>query len=197
MIIKAILMALILLGPAASVQAVTSTNWFQDQEHYTTYYDYKYHANIVEFFIHECTGQRSISYRFGFMVSNISNSYETGILNIGDFASPFSDRNKFQEAAIEMRLIVTRDPSTPGGEGDPTHDAHREVLSIFNDFKDERDELCDFVFWDEVKQFEAAFDIFLEDTSSRYAGTDLLSEFKIQINESEQSIRRLFIANPL
>jgi len=180
-----------------SARGAVEKNWFQDQEQYENYYNYKYYANIVEFLIHECTGSRSISYKLGFIVADISQSYELDLLKTPNFGSVFSDRNSFQEAAIEIRLMVTRNPDTPGGEGDPIHDAHREVLKIFREFSDERDLICDFIFWDEVRAFERASDIFMEDTRARFEGSRKFSTFRKETKESTEKLLHFFSENPL
>ena len=171
--------------------------FFQDQEQYETYFDYKYQNNKVEFFIFECTGKRNIAWKFGLINADIGNSLQRILLDVPDFESPFSELPVYKNLYIETRLMTSRNPDYLGGSGDPTHDAHRDVLRIFREFKDERDVLCDFVFWEQVLTLEQAVGILLKDTRNRYKGSEELAVFETEIAESLEALDRLFAANPL
>jgi hypothetical protein len=75
--------------------------------------------------------------------------------------------------------------------------AQKEVLRLMHIFRDEKNILCDYVFWEEVYRLDSITNELIEDAEIRKKGTPEFTEFTSQAEEGLVVLRRLFEANPL
>lgn len=75
--------------------------------------------------------------------------------------------------------------------------AQKDTARLFDDFKEDKDVLCDFLFWEEVLHLEKITDSLISDTKKRYHGTKQLDQFEFDIQDGLKILNRLFDNNPL
>ena len=171
---------------------------FEDQEQYELFYEFVYRSNVVESFILECTGERSVSFKFAFATAPISNAFKREILGLKELApDPFTNKELSARLWDEIKLAVKRNPDDAGAVAEPVLMAQIVTLRQFDAFKEEQDVLCDFLFWEEVSLFESVTASLIRDTKDRKKGTPQLQEFESAVHEGSATLHRLFAANPL
>ncbi|MHB1115576.1 hypothetical protein [Sideroxydans sp.] len=170
---------------------------FEDAQQYGSFYDFVYQSNVVESYLLECTGDRSVAYKFAFATAPISNSYKREILGLNGIAKdPFTNKPLSRRLWDEVKLAVTRKPDPQKNLSEPVLMAQMEVLRQFNDHQEQKDTLCDFVFWDEVTHLAEAIDTLMRDVRNRQSGSSALIEFEKEAKVGLEVIDRLFKANP-
>lgn len=170
---------------------------FEDAQQYGAFYDFVYQNNVVESFLLGCTGDRSVSYKFAFATAPISNSYKREILGLNGIAQdPFTNKPLSRRLWDEVKLAVTRKPESKKDISEPVLMAQMEVLRQFKDYQDQKDTLCDFVFWDEVAHLEDSINELMSDTRNRRAGSPALVNFEKDAQKGLPTLFRLFSSNP-
>lgn len=171
---------------------------FDDQAQYELLYEFSYQSNIVESFFLECTGDRSVSYKFAFATAPISNGYKNDIMGLKGIApDPFANKSLAKRVWHEIRLAVTRNPEKEKYLVEPVLMAQKDVLRLMQTYRAEKDVLCDFVFWEEVLKLEDVTLELLRDAKRRKAGAPEFYAFEARTREGLPVLNRLFQANPL
>jgi hypothetical protein len=171
---------------------------FEDQAQFELFYEFTYRSNIVESFLLECTGTHDVSYKFAFATAPISNSYKHDILGLqGLVPDPFSNKPLRKRLWDEILLKLTRNYKKEDDFSDPVLMAQKEVLRLMHIFRDEKNILCDYVFWEEVYRLDSITNELIKDAEIRKKGTPEFTEFTSQAEEGLVVLRRLFEANPL
>lgn len=195
---KNIFIALCLCCAASNALATEVRNYFADQQQFELFYEFTYRANVVESFLLECTGDRSVSYKFAFATAPVSNAYKSEILGMSGIASdPFTNKPLSKRLWDEIAFAVKRNPDYKDEFSEPVLMAQKDVLKMVKTYDSERNVLCDFVFWEEVLKFEDVTDALIRDAVSRKQGAPELSEFEKRIKPGVLVMKRLFKANPL
>lgn len=192
---------LVLFWLAAPVYADGTADPFEDQYQYELFYEFTYQANVVESLLLECTGERAVSYKFAFATAPISNSYKREILGLdGLVPDPFTGK-PLKRLYDEIRLMFSRDHTSDDADArsaaEPVLMAQKDVLRLMAEFPEEKDALCDFVFWEEVIAFEAATEKLLQDAKTRKRTSIQHAAFNEATEKGLVVLNRLFDANPL
>ena len=171
---------------------------FADQLQYELFYDFTFQANVVERFVLECTGDHDLWRTFGYATAPISNSYKHDILGMeGLVPNPFNDSSLLKSLWSEFILNLTENTDRNKGTSDPVLAAQIETVRLFNLLENDKDGLCDFVFWEEVEMLRVLTQELLDDTAARYAGTEKLKQFQDRADEGLPILRSLFRLNPI
>ena len=196
---RGIMLALCLLASGAiPAFAESSHNYFEDQLQYELLYEFTYQSNFVESLLLECTGERGVSYAFAFATAPISNNYKREILGVAGIApDPFTAKPLSKRLWHELKLAVTRDPNDQGDLAEPVLMAQKDVLRLMEQFRDEKDVLCDFVFWEEVLRLDDVTVELMRDAKRRKADTPEFLAFDEEARKGLVVLTRLFQANPL
>ncbi len=193
-----IFIALSLCCAASHAIAAKVNNYFADQQQFELFYEFTYRANVVESFLLECTGDRSVSYKFAFATAEISNSYKSEILGMSGIApDAFTNKPLSKRLWDEIAFAVKRDPEYKDDFSEPVLMAQKDVLRLVKTFNSEKNVLCDFVFWEEVLKLENVSDALIKDVNGRRGGTREFTEFNNRIKPGIVIMKRLFNANPL
>jgi hypothetical protein len=193
----AIFCAMLALGPGTAVSAdADPRKAFADQAQYEVFYEFEYQANVVERLIFECTADDDVWEIFAYATAPITNSYMDEVLGLGFGQEPFTDQSLGSLLWQELKLNLTRSSVAEGDPAEPRLMAQRDVLKLMKKVGEDRDTICDFVFWEEVGTFEETVDQLLEDTRSRL-DDEALGAFLARAEEGLPILRKLFAANPL
>ena len=185
-------------GSPLHAESTRMGNVFADQAQYELFYDFEFEANVVERFVLECTGDHDLWRTFGYATAPISNSYKHDILGMeGIVPNPFNESSLLKSLWSEFVLNLTENTDRNKGTSDPVLAAQIETVRLFNLLENDRDGLCDFVFWEEVEMLRALTQELLDDTAARYAGTEKLKQFQDRANEGLPILRSLFGLNPI
>ena len=184
---------------ATSVFAEKSDRHFEeDQLQFELFYEFTYRVNIVESFLLECTGDRSVSYKFAFASAPISNAYKSEILGLSGIApDAFTSKPLSRRLWDEVSLAVTRNYKDRDEFAEPILMAQQDVLRLVDGFRSEKNVLCDFIFWEEVLKLEDVTNELIRDAKVRKRGARVLKLFEDSIQEGLAVMTRLFNANPL
>ena len=183
---------------ASPIYAAVPSDPFEDQVQFEIFYAFTYQANVVEHFLLECTGTHDVSYKFGYATAPISNSYKHDILGLAGFVpDPFSNKPLLKRLWDDISIRFTRDYKKKDDYFDPVLMAQKEVLRLMDTFRDDKDVLCDYVFWEEVYKLETITNELMSDANKRKNDTPELVEFSARAEEGLVVLQRLFDANPL
>lgn len=174
---------------------VHSDEVFEDQAQYEIYYDYVYQVAFTEFLLSDCVGDRHIGGHY-YLGIRLSKAYETTLLEVEDRESVFSDRGLTGLLWGELVRGVTRgkyraDPNEPVGFAQAT--AHE----YFDLYEDERDFLCDYIWWEEFATLGLVTNELIADAERRYAGTQKLISFLDEISPRQRNYERVLAKSPL
>lgn len=192
------LIALCLCCAASHALAEKVRDYFADQQQFELFYEFTYRANVVESFLLECTGDRSVSYKFAFGTAPVSNAYKSAILGMSGIApDAFTSKPLSKRVWDEVALAVRRNPNVKDDYSEPVLMAQRDVLRLIQTFNNEKNVLCDFVFWEEVIKLEDVTNDLIKDALGRNRSASELAEFESRIKPGVLVLKRLFNANPL
>lgn len=191
--------ALLFLFVASSpAMAEVAERHFEDQQQFELFYEFCYRANVVESFLLECTGKRSVSWKFGYATAPISNSYRREILGVGGLVPDvFTNKPLSKRLWDETSLAVMRNHETNDDYSDPVLMAQKDVLRLMEVFQSEKNVLCDYIFWEDVLKLEDVTSELIRDAKVRKKGMSELQRFEDNIQPGLAVMNRLFKANPL
>ena len=191
---------LLYLSACAAMPASAEENdrYFEDQLQFELFYEFSYQKELVESFLFECSGDRDVSLPFAYATASITNAYMHDIMGLGGLVpDPFMSKPLWKRLLEETWLIVMRDYDNDGDLADPVLMAQKDVLRLMDIFRDEKDLLCDFIFWEEVLRFEGVTVELIQDAKERKGGTPEIVVFEERAGEGLVVLTRLFDANPL
>ena len=191
---------LLCLSVCATMSASAEENdrYFEDQLQFELLYEFSYQKELVESFLFECTAERDVSSPFAYAASSITNAYEDNIMGLGGFVpDPFTNKPLWKRLWEEMLLVMTRDYDNEGDLANPVLMAQKDVLRLMDIFRDEKDTLCDFIFWEEVLRLEGVTVELIQDAKERKGGTPEIVAFNERAGKGLVVLTRLFDANPL
>ena len=125
------------------------------------------------------------------------NSYKKDILGMENIGDPFSDKDNWKRAWLEIKLAVTRNYDSEIDRAEPVLTAQKDLMKLIETYKEEKDFLCDFVFWEEVLWLEKITDELMQDVKVRKADTPELLIFEENSRQALEMMARLFDENPL
>lgn len=192
-------LSLALLGCFVPISggATDQQTLFADQTHYEMVYEYSYQSNFVERMIFECTADRKVWRKFGYVMAGISNAYTRLVLGTSVFQrDPFTNQRATSRLWQELLLHHMRSPAARGDPADPVLMAQRDVLRLVELYPDDLDALCDFIFWEEVSNLQQIVARFLSDAEERLDEA-AFADFKDRTEDGLLLLQRLFAANPL
>ncbi len=188
--------AISLLAPSAGYPDVVYKDpYFEDQVHYEIYYDYVYQLNFTEFLLSDCVGNRSIAARY-YLGIRLSKAYQVTLLEVEALDDVFSSRSLSGRLLGELVRGVTRRKYRADPE-QPVTFAQQVAHEYFDDYEDERDFLCDYIWWEEFATLGSITTELINDAKSRYEGTQKLDRFLEEISPFQRNFKRVLQKLPL
>jgi hypothetical protein len=183
------------INPNVVDAEVNSESVFSDQIQYELYYDYVYQLNFTEFLLSDCIGDRSIAAKYYLGIS-LTKEYQEILIGVDNLVDVFTAQTLQDRLWGELVRGVTRgDYATE--PGDPIAFSQQVAHEYFDQYEEERDFLCDYIWWQEFTELGLIAEELINDARIRYAADQKLTKFLEITAPSQRNYMRILDNSPL